>query len=121
MTHALFEAMGGESLPRALPPNAPVPESERERALLLRFYLSFVHGLVHNGLVCVFVSPPNDASLERFLSVLIEVRRAAARTGRMRCAALGRRGSAWRAAWALALRTGVAEAAAGLHRCANVS
>jgi hypothetical protein len=72
ITRYLFEAMGAP-LPRALPPNAPVPESERERALLLRFYLSFVHGLVHNGLICVLVAPQNLAALDQFLSVLLEV------------------------------------------------
>ncbi|KAJ1624167.1 armadillo-type protein [Pavlovales sp. CCMP2436] len=71
ITRALFEAMGAP-LPRALPPDAPVPEAERERTLLLRFYLSFVHGLTHNQLVCVLIAPPNNASLDQFLSVLIE-------------------------------------------------
>jgi hypothetical protein len=51
-----------------------VPESERESALLLRFYLSFVHGLVHNGLTGVLLAPQNISGLDQFLTVLVEVR-----------------------------------------------
>lgn len=42
--------------------------------LLLRYYHSFVHGLVHNGLAAALVAPSNRGSMDTLLGVLVKVR-----------------------------------------------
>jgi len=72
ITKALFDAIGPQ-LPRAQPPGSPpVSEEARERALMLRYYYSFVHGLAHNGLTGVFVSEANRGDVDQFLSVILQ-------------------------------------------------